>query len=190
MVILKRSFYTRPTLKVAQGLLGCFLVRRIGKKKLIGKIVETEAYIGPGDKASHAYQGKITKRNRAEFLIGGHVYIYLVYGMYYQLNITTSKEGRPECILIRALEPINDSKAKIKKSASGPGKLCQYLKLDKSFYGEDLCKSKRLWLENKKERISLSQIVHSKRIGIDYAQEYKDKLWRFYLRDNEFVSRK
>jgi len=107
---LSRKFYCQPTLKVAKELLGRYLVRQIGQKKLIGKIVETEAYIGPQDKASHAYQGKATARNRAEYLIGGHIYIYLVYGMYWQFNISTSVAGQPECVLIRALGKLNLSR--------------------------------------------------------------------------------
>jgi len=140
---LTRSFYTRPTLKVAKDLLGKYIVRKIGKRKLEGMIIETEAYIGPKDKASHAYGGKITPRNKAEYFIGGHIYIYLVYGMYWQLNISTYKSGKPECVLIRALD------SNLKGIADGPGKLCRYLKLDKSFYGEDLTKSKRIWLEDR-----------------------------------------
>lgn len=192
---LPREFYTQSTLKVAKAMLGKYLVRKIGNKKLIGKIVETEAYIGPEDKASHAYGGKITKRNKAEYLIGGHIYIYLVYGMYWQLNISTSKEGKPECVLIRALEPIQNQKSlscqqasKIRNLTNGPGKLCRWLKLDKSFYGEDLVKSKRIWLEEG-EKVKSNQIVTSKRIGIDYAEEWADVPWRFYIKDNPFVSR-
>jgi len=172
---LTRSFYTWPTLKVAKELLGKYIVRKIGRKKLEGKIIETEAYIGPKDKASHAFGGKITKRNLAEYLIGGHIYIYLVYGMYWQLNISTSEEGRPECVLIRALD--------LDKLANGPGKVCRYLKLDKSFYGEDLTKSKRIWLEDRGEKIKSSQIISTKRIGIDYAGPYWAKRkWRFVLK--------
>lgn len=154
-------------------------------------IVETEAYIGPEDKASHAYLGKTTKRNLAEYLIGGHIYIYLVYGMYWQFNISTYKEGKPECVLIRALEPTvkNNNFLKIKNLTNGPGKLCQYLKLNKSFYGEDLVKSKRIWLEDKGIKIKNKEIVSSKRIGIDYAKEWKDKPWRFYIKNNLFVSK-
>lgn len=193
---LKRSFYTQPTLLVAKQMLGKYLIRKIGKKELIGKIVETEAYIGPEDKASHAYQGKITERNKAEYLIGGHIYIYLVYGMYWQLNISTGNEGQPECVLIRALEPViknlniesKEDMLKIKNLANGPGKLCRWLKLDKSFYGEDLVKSKRIWLEEG-EKIKPSQIIASKRIGIDYAEEWADVPWRFYIKNNPFVSR-
>jgi len=190
---LKRKFFTRSTLEVAKDLLGKYLVRKIGKRKLVGKIVETEAYIGPKDRASHSYKGKITERNKAEYLIGGCVYIYLVYGMYWQLNITTSKEGKPECVLIRAIEPIKGLGKIIKKSeipTNGPGKLCKWLKLDKSFYGEDLTKSKRLWVEEG-EKIKEDQIVRARRIGIDYAGFYwSRRKWRFYIKDNPFVSKK
>ena len=205
---LSRRFYCQPALKVAKELLGKYLVRRIGQKKLVGKIVETEAYIGPKDKASHAYLpptlrskagggGKITSRNRAEYLIGGHIYIYLVYGMYWQFNISTSFIGKPECVLIRALEPIGVlplgrdlslPKGRTPNLTNGPGKLCRWLKLNKSFYAEDLTKSKRIWLENG-EKISVEQVVAAKRIGIDYVGSYwAAKKWRFYIKGNQFVS--
>jgi len=175
---LKRSFYNRPTLEVAKELLGKYIVRKIGDKKLEGRIIETEAYIGPQDKASHAFGGKITLRNRAEYLDGGHIYIYLVYGMYWQLNISTGGKGKPECVLIRALD--------LDKLASGPGKVCRFLKLDKSFYAEDLTKSKRIWLEDRSglpEKIKPFQIMSTKRIGIDYAGPYWSKRkWRFLLK--------
>jgi len=187
---LSRKFYTQPTLKVAKSLLGKILVRKIGKKKLLGKIVETEAYIGPQDKASHAFLGKITPRNKTEYLKGGHIYIYLCYGIHWQLNITTFKEGKPECVLIRALEPINDKKAREERSASGPGKLCRWLKLDKSFNEEDLVKSKRIWIEDWGIKIKKSLIKSSPRIGIEYAQEWAKKPWRFFLKDNVFVSKR
>jgi len=207
---LQREFYTRDTLLVAKELLGKYIVRRIGKRFLVGKIVETEAYIGPKDKASHSYQWKVTKRNLAEFLEGGHVYIYLCYGMYWQLNITTSENCTPECVLIRAIEPIIKSKdfgdskyqapnpkqilnsndqnsKKIINLANGPGKVCKWLKLNRSFYGEDLVESKKIWLEQG-EKVKNSEIVKSKRIGIDYAGSWRHKLWRFYIKNNPFVS--
>lgn len=174
---LGRKFYTRPTLEVVKKLLGKYIVRKIGKKKLSGKIIETEAYIGPKDKASHAFGGKITPRNKAEYLIGGHIYIYLVYGMYWQLNISTYRAGKPECVLLRALDL---------KEASGPGKLCRYLKLDKSFYSEDLTKSKRVWLEDRGVKVKPSQIIATKRVGIDYAGPYwSNKKWRFLLKNKK-----
>jgi len=182
---LSRKFFTRPTLTVAKDLLGKYLVREISTKILSGKIVESEAYIGPKDKASHAFGGKITLRNQAEYLIGGHVYIYLVYGMYWQLNIATSQKGRPECVLIRAIE-IENQKHQL---ANGPGKLCQYLHLDKSFYGEDLTKSKRLWIKNRTVIIKSSQIIKTSRVGIDYAGPvWSKKPWRFYIKGNPAIS--
>ncbi len=162
---------------VAKELLGKYLVRKIGAKKLIGKIIETEAYIGPQDRASHAYKGKVTPRNQAEYLIGGHIYIYLVYGMYWQFNISTSFAGKPGCVLIRALEL---PKGESQNLADGPGKLCRCLKLDKSFCGEDLTQSKRIWLEDHGEKTKSSQIVATRRIGIDYAGPYwASRKWRF-----------
>lgn len=151
-----------------------------------GKIVETEAYIGPEDRASHAFGGKKTKRNRAEYLKGGHVYIYLVYGMYWQLNITTEREGVPACVLIRALEITDEPKS----TANGPGKLCRFLKLDKSFYGEDVVCSKRLWLEDRGVRVPEDTITAGPRVGIDYAgREWALKPWRFYIKRNPAASK-
>jgi DNA-3-methyladenine glycosylase len=185
---LNRSFFARNTLLVSKELLGKYLVRKIGPSNSlrVGKIVEVEAYIGPKDRASHAFGGKVTKRNRAEFMAGGHVYIYLVYGMYWQFNISTGKKGSPECILIRALEPEGGNK----NLATGPGKLCRWLRLDKSFYGEDLTRSKCLWVEDRGFSIQKSEIAKGPRVGIDYAGPYwVRKPWRFYLKGNPFVSR-
>jgi len=208
---LNRLFFVKPSLQVSKLLLGKYIVRKIGRKTLAGKIVETEAYPGPYDKASHAYGIKKTPRNRAEYLEGGHIYIYLVYGMYWQLNISTGKEGYPECVLIRALEPIitNQSRIRIANNpeleniresklemdsrfcvANGPGKLCRWLKLDKSFYGEDVTKSKRIWL-SQGEKIKPPQIASGPRIGIDYAgAKWAKKPWRFYIKSNPCVSKR
>jgi DNA-3-methyladenine glycosylase len=178
---LTRSFYARPTLTVAKEILGKYIVRKDKGKLLVGKIVETEAYIGPRDKASHAYKGKRTKRNQAEYLVGGYIYIYLVYGMHWQMNITTSSANKPECVLIRAIKPVDP---KLKNLTNGPGKLCRWLKLNKSFYGEDLIESKRIWLEDRGDRIRPSQIVATARIGIDYAGPYwSARKWRFLIKD-------
>ncbi len=193
-----RSFFTRPSLAVAKDILGKYIVHRVGRKKLIGKIIETEAYPGPYDKASHAFGGKITERNRAEYRRGGHIYIYLVYGMYWQFNISTGEEGYPECILIRAIEiaplkiKMQKSKCKmtdqnlklntLKNKTNGPGKLCNYLQLDKRLYGVDLCKSKEIWIEDQGEKIKKSDIKSAKRINIDYAgPKWANKKWRFFV---------
>ncbi len=209
---LSRSFFTKRSLIVAKKLLGCFLVRRIGKKLLIGRIVETEAYPGPSDRASHAFDGKVTARNKIEYEKGGYVYIYLVYGMYWQLNITTGRAGYPECVLIRALEvsdkqnATRDKKRKTQNRniismsrvtfhmspnvANGPGKLCRWLKLGKSFYGENMARSKRLWVATDGSRIPPRAIAKGPRIGIDYAgPHYAKKPWRFWIKANPCISR-
>ncbi len=187
---LRRSFYLRSTLVVARELLGKYLVRKTQKGIKKGKIVEVEAYIGPKDKAAHTYGGKITKRNEPVYLIGGHTYIYLCYGMYWMLNLVTQDKGIPECVLIRAVEPITDKKSVSSDLTNGPGKLCRWLEIDRNLNKEDLVKSKRLWVEEGSERTKKSQIASSKRIGIDYAKEWAQKPWRFYLKDNIFVSRR
>jgi len=165
---------------MAKNLLGKYIVRQVGGKQLTGKIVETEAYVGPNDKAAHSYSGKVTARNKVVYLAGGRVYIYLVYGMHWQLNITAADEGKPECVLIRAIDP---EQADIFLT-NGPGKLCRYLKLDKSFYGEDLVKSKTIWLEERGEKIKPCQILAGRRIGIDYAGLYwSRRKWRFLIKE-------
>lgn len=196
--ILSRSFYIQPTLAVARQLLGKYLVHNTVQGKLVGKIVETEAYIGPRDKASHSYGGKMTERNKAEFLIGGHVYIYLVYGMYWQMNITTEDSDVLGCVLIRALEPIGGLEQMkalrynkdTRNLTNGPGKLCMAMQLDKSLYGVDLANNKIIYLEDRGDRVRLSGVISCARIGIDYAGPYWAKRkWRFYIKNNQFVSK-
>ena len=181
---LKESFYKKDAFSLAQDLLGKYLVRVYRGKRLTGKIVETEAYLGEKDKAAHSFGGKRTNRNKILYSPGGKIYIYLVYGMYWQLNITAGKEDQPECVLIRALETNDDI-----KFTNGPGKLCRYLRLTKSFYGEDLSRSRRIWLEDRHYLIKHQDIISTSRIGIAYAQDWKDKPLRFYLRNSPFVSK-
>lgn len=192
---LSQDFFERPTIEVCKDALGKFLVRKKKKETTVGKIVEVEAYMGPRDKAAHVRRGKVTKRNRIVFGKAGNIYIYLVYGMYWQLNITTEREDKPQCFLIRALEPIqgfkqNLSQKERRELANGPGKLCRWMELDGSFYGEDLESSSNLWIEERGGNAKPSQIVSSPRIGIDYAGEWKDKELRFHLKENKFVSKR
>ncbi len=189
-MILPKSFYNRPTTKVAQDLLGCFLVRQIGKQIIIVKITETEAYCGPNDKASHASRGR-TPRNEVMFGPAGVIYVYLIYGMYYMLNIVTEKKDYPAAVLIRAGEVMEiknstakkDKKPKQNIDIAGPGKLTKFLQIDKSFNGLPIHTKKHgLWIKGRKEKISPANIVKAKRIGIDYAGEkWINKKWRFIL---------
>jgi DNA-3-methyladenine glycosylase len=187
---LNRSFYNQSTLKVAKELLGKYLVVRKNGKLLSGKIVETEAYIGYKDPASHAYRG-MTPRNRVMFGDPGHAYVYFTYGMHYCLNLVTEKKGYPAAVLIRALEPASgiDSMKKRRKQneltdlASGPAKLCQALGVDLKFNGMDLC-SDIIFVEDRGKVIK--RIDSSLRIGV---MEEKKKKWRFSIKNNEFVSK-
>lgn len=167
---LNRKFFNRSTTLVAKELLGRYLVRKIGDKVIRTTIIEVEAYCGSRDKACHASKG-LTPRTKIMFGPPGYAYIYLIYGMYYCLNVVTGKEGYPSAILIRAVDY---------NKASGPGKLCRELKIDKNLKGEDLVEGSKIWIEHG-EKISKKKIKTSKRIGIDYAGEWKNKLWRFHL---------
>lgn len=183
--VLNKSFYNQNTLKVAQNLLGCFLVRKIGNELIKAKIVETEGYMGFDDLASHASRGK-TARNEVMFGEPGIIYVYLVYGMHYMLNIVTEEKNYPAAVLIRAVE-IEDELGK----TNGPAKLTKFLKIDKSFNGLAIYNKKNgLWVEERKEEVKPNQIKKAKRVGIDYAGVYKDKLWRFYIKDNQNISSK
>ena len=191
---LKRQFFQRPTLEVARNLIGKVLVRRVRGRNLAGKIVETEAYVGPHDLACHASKGK-TSRTSIMFEAGGCAYVYMIYGFYFCLNAVTEAEDYPAAVLIRAVEPLDHLNVmrKFRKYpdrdtniASGPGKLCMAMGIDKTLNGEDLT-GDTLWIEDR--RLEVGRIVVSPRIGVDYAGEYKDKPWRFYVEGNPHVSR-
>ena len=195
---LGRKFYVRTdTLAVARDLLGNLLVVPDSRgNRVSGIIVEVEAYMGEIDRAAHSYGGRRTARTEATYAAGGHAYVFFVYGMYYQFNVVTGPVDLPHVVLIRAIEPVESieiirerrGEMKEKNLTSGPGKLCVALGIDKTFNCEDLL-GDRIWLE-KYRRISDEQIATGKRIGIDYAAEDKDHPWRFWVRDNPFVSRK
>ena len=191
---LPRSFYDRDTIAVARDLLGKAIVRELPGIRLSVKIVETEAYVGPHDKACHASKG-MTERNKVMFGEPGHAYVYFIYGMYYCLNIVTENAGYPAAVLIRAGEPLEGVDAmwgfrkkakKLEDLTSGPGRLCMALSIDRTLNGADLCKKGPLYVEDA-DHPDL-EIVNATRIGVDYAAEYKDKPWRFYIKDDPFVS--
>ena len=167
--VLAAAFFNRPTLKVAKELPGKFLVRKKGRQTIAAMITDVEAYVGPKDKASHASRGK-TLRTEVMFGKPGFWYVYLIYGMHYCLNIVTEKETYPAAILIRGVENI-----------SGPGRVSKYFGIDRSFNAKLASKKNGLWIEDRGIKLKSSQIRRSRRIGIDYAEAWKDKLWRFYI---------
>ena len=164
---MSRNFFIRDVLLVAPGLIGKTLVTRSANNSYSRFIItETEAYRGVEDKACHACRGK-TARTEVMFQQGGKVYVYFVYGMYWMLNFVTGEENNPQAVLIRGTDKYN-----------GPGKLTRALGIDKSFYGEDLTSSDRIWIE---DTGFITKVKTGRRIGIDYAGEpWKSKLWRYY----------
>ncbi|KEZ86282.1 3-methyladenine DNA glycosylase [Clostridium sulfidigenes] len=198
---LSLDFFRRDARKVAEDLLGKIIVRNYMGYKLTGRIVETEAYVGKIDKASHAYNYKKTTRTEPLFKSAGIAYVYKIYGMYNCMNIVTGCEGDPQGVLIRAIEPIegievmsenrfNKPFTKLKPReilnlTSGPGKLCIALNIDKSLNTHSILSEElSLYADDFKD----FKIVYSKRIGIDYAEEAKDFLWRYYIEGNKYVS--
>ncbi|HHX56104.1 MAG TPA: DNA-3-methyladenine glycosylase [Clostridiales bacterium] len=191
---IKKDFYKVSALELAPKLLGLNLVHNTKEGITKGKIVEVEAYMGTKDKAAHAYSGIPTKRTKPMFGEAGHSYVYLIYGMYYCMNVVANKVGKAEAVLIRALEPIegielmnNRREGKVlKQLCSGPGKLCIAMGINKANNEMDLS-GNQLYIEDPKEKEEFV-VEKSKRINIDYAQEAKDYLWRYTIKDSKFLS--
>ncbi|MDX9697439.1 MAG: DNA-3-methyladenine glycosylase [Bacteroidales bacterium] len=165
-----KDFFKRDVLEVAPDLLGNLLIIKYDHGLLQKFIItEVEAYRGEEDLACHASKGR-TKRTEIMYHEGGHLYVYLIYGMYWMLNIVTGKENNPQAVLIRGLQGFD-----------GPGKLTKFLQIDKSFNGENLQLSNRIWIEKNNLQINNNYTV-APRIGIDYAGEiWKNKPWRYIL---------
>ncbi len=184
------AFLGAPPATVAKRLLGCLLIREINGQRLVGRIVETEAY-HQSDAASHSYKGR-TPRVDVMFGPAGFAYVYFTYGMHYCMNVVTGPEGEGSAVLIRALEPLegldrmaeNRQKASVRQLTNGPAKLCKALQIDTSFNGHDL-KTSPLMLQIESP-VDDAVIVQTTRIGISRDV---DRPWRFYLRGNAFVSK-
>ena len=197
---LGREFYTREdTLGVARGLLGKRLVvPGAGGARVSARIVEVEAYLGVEDRAAHSFGGRRTRRTETMYAVGGTVYVFFVYGMHHQFNVVAGREGTPHAVLVRAVEPEEGIElmkerrpvSKERELTSGPGKLCRALGLDLTFDGEDLTRGARVWLEETGVRFEPDEIASGPRIGVDYAGEDALRPWRFWVKGNEFVSRK
>jgi DNA-3-methyladenine glycosylase len=189
-VRLPREFYLRPTLDVARDLLGKYLVRVVGKHRIIGRIAEVEAYIGEDDPACHARFGP-TDRNRIMYGKGGFAYVYFIYGMHNMFNVVTERPGRPAAVLLRALEPVdgielmmsNRDSTRSLDLTNGPGKLCQAFAIDTSLSGADLT-GNVLYLSEGEGPVG--DIGESGRIGI---RDGNDRPWRFFLKGNPHVSK-
>ena len=198
MIIKKlyESFYLRDNVQeISKELLGKVLVTNIDGLFTSGIITETEAYQAPEDKASHAYNNKRTHRTDVFYKRGSIGYVYLCYGIHNLFNVVTNKENVPHAILIRSLEPVDGidammvrrKKTKFDKTlTTGPGALSQALGINKS-HNKILLTGNIVWIEDR--NIQVGNICETTRIGIDYAEEYKDKPWRYYIEGNKWVSR-
>ena len=208
---LGKSFYdNEDTVKIARELLGKYLLTDIGGEGITGgKIVETEAYLGAIDKASHGYGNRKTERNKNLYKDGGHAYVYFIYGMYYLFNVVTGKGDTADAVLIRAIEPEigldimlrRKEKARrgkgganggINRITSGPGLLTIALGINLRHNGIPICENGEklnIWLEDRNINITGRDIIETPRIGVDYAAEHALLPWRFKIKGNKWASR-
>jgi len=191
---LPRAFYLRPARAVAPDLLGKVLVHRTREGAAAGRIVETEAYEGPGDRAAHSWGGRRTARTEAMYLEGGHAYVYFLYGMHWAFNVVCARADEPHAVLIRAVEPLRGEALMVRRRGmepgareltNGPGKVCAALGITQAQYGADLCRGKSLWLEEGPMR---GRVARSPRINVAYAGVHARRTWRFYEEGSRFVS--
>lgn len=183
IIPLSRLFFERPTLDVAQDLLGKYLLRELPTSTILVRIVDVEAYIGQEDLACHASKGR-TKRTEIMYGQAGITYVYLIYGMYHCLNIVTENIDFPSAVLIRgieAVEPVSPDQPFCPGRIDGPGRSARHLHIDRSLNGFDMTLGHTLWLEDRGEPIPKDSIQALPRIGIDYAGEWAKKPWRFCL---------
>ena len=176
-MVLNRNFFLQEPISVAKQLLGALLcVKRKDGSVFRAPICELELYLD-SERGCHAFRGKCTQRNDAMFLVGGHTYVYLCYGMYNMLNIVLGNEGKAAAVLIRALEH---------KGCEGPGKLTRFLGITRADNKIDLCAGNKIWLE---DRETIPEIIEGKRIGIDYAGKDAELPWRFVIKNSPFISK-
>jgi DNA-3-methyladenine glycosylase len=179
---LPRDFYDRDTTQVAQDLLGKYLVHVVDGVERVGRIVETEAYLGPHDLAAHSAKG-LTNRTRVMFGPPGHAYVYLIYGMHWCVNVVTEKEGQAAAVLLRAVEPVKNLEGR----TQGPALLCKAMGIDRRLNGHDLL-SDDFYIAEPDEPAPI-RIVKRARIGVDYAGHWARRLLRFYVRGSPFISK-
>ena len=194
--MMNHAFFRQDTVELARKLLGCLLIHRTPDGVAGGMIVEAEAYVGAIDKACHAYRNR-SGRTEIMYHDGGYAYVYLIYGMHHCFNAVTGPEGEGNAVLIRALEPLigldlmqqRRNTKNVRHLCSGPGKVCQALGITKNEYGLDLCAADSPLRLIRYRYIPDAQIVATPRINVAYAEEAAAWPWRFYVKDNLYVSK-
>lgn len=180
---LSRDFYDRDTVLVAHELLGKCLVHVSRGVERVGRIVEVEAYLGPHDLAAHSARG-LTERTKVMFGPPGHAYVYMIYGMYFCMNVVTQREGHASAVLLRALEPVKN----LADRTQGPGLLCGAMRIDKRLNGHDLTRGG--FYIAAPGGVESFAIVKRPRVGVDYAGHWAKRHLRFYIKGNSYVSRR
>lgn len=195
---LSREFYqSQDVVKLSQALLGKFIVTDLNGMRTAGMIVETEAYKGAEDKASHAFNNRYTKRTETMYEAGGVAYVYLCYGLHHLFNVVTAPKGCPHAVLIRAIEPIEGLDIMLARRAmakvlprltAGPGALSKALGITTAINGS-LLTSKSIWLEDRGIKVVNNNILKTPRVGIDYADDHRDLPWRFRVKNSQWTSK-
>lgn len=197
---LKKSFYQgEDVVQLAKDLLGKYLVTNFSNQPTVGRIVETEAYRAPDDKACHAYNNRYTDRTKVMFEEGGKAYVYLCYGIHHLFNVVTAKEGQAHAVLIRAIEPIENIDLMLQRRnfeklkpqlTAGPGTLTKALGITTAYTGWSLtAKDTPIWIEDRNDQVSEDQIIASPRVGVAYAEECALWDWRFRIAGSKWTSR-
>ena len=199
MKLSKKFYQSNDVVQISKDLLGKVLVTKFNNKITSGKIVETEAYRAPDDKACHAYNNRKTNRTKTMFEAGGIAYIYLCYGIHHLFNIVTSTEGNAHAVLIRAIEPLDNVELMLKRRnfstpkpqlTAGPGVLTKALGISTANNGLDLSKkNSSIWVEDRGFEVEKSSIIASPRVGVAYAEECATWPWRFRIKDNKWTSK-
>jgi DNA-3-methyladenine glycosylase len=199
MTILSAEFYRREdTVQIAKELLGKVIITEFNGLLTSARIVETEAYKAPEDKACHAYLNRNTKRTSTMFLSGGVAYIYLCYGIHHLFNVVTGPEGAAHAVLIRAVEPLTGKETMLQRRgfqklkpqlSAGPGVMSKALGIEKQYDAIPLTEPKGLIRIADAPILKATEIIAGPRVGIDYAEECVDWPWRFYQRDSPWVSK-
>lgn len=190
---LDKEFYMNNALYVAKHLLGKYLIKNTPHGYIGGLIVETEAYMGPQDDAAHSYNLKRTKRNEAMYEEGGATYVYKIYGIHHCLNVVVNKKNVPQAVLIRAIEPLfgveimkSNRNTSVNNLTNGPAKMCKALNIDLNYNKTSILSDDLFIAKGENHRL---EIATTKRINIDYAEKFKNKPWRFIVKNNRFVSK-
>lgn len=191
-------FLSEDVVQISKDLLGKYLVTNFDKQITVGKIVETEAYRAPDDKACHAHLNRFTNRTKVMFEVGGTAYVYLCYGIHHLFNVVTAPKGMAHAVLIRGIEPVENVELMLQRRnfttvksqlTAGPGVMSKAMGITKAYTGHSLTAAdSEIWIEDRGTVLSEEDIIASPRVGVDYAEECALWNWRFRVKDSKWTS--